>query len=159
MLGTIPASRLGLILPNQFDLLRSVIKRWFRKARAKVRQERNRFLDMEDRDTETLMGEIRRFLREYEFELTTLADDMRRIVDGLERNRNEAEGISSSAIQAVETLRSRLIREFGGRVEEIYHDVGSVIKHWQQSAERCKDALLKEAKPVGMDEKLRGLLG
>jgi hypothetical protein len=158
VLGAIPSSRLGLILPNQFDLLRSVIKRWFRKARAKVRSEKKHYLALEDRSTDNLMVEIRRFFREYEFELTALATDIQTVVDSLERTRNEADGLQSSAVEETIRIRSRLIKEFAGRVEGIYQDIGHVIRQWQQSTQRCKDALLREAKPVGMDEKLRPML-
>ncbi len=159
VLSAIPSSRLGLVFPNQFDLLRFVIKRWFRNARAKVRLERKHYLAVEDRHTDSLMIEIRRFFRDYEFELTTLANDIQSVVTSLERTRNESEFVQSSAIEAVEGLRSILIRDFSADVEEIHRDIGNVIGYWQQSVERCKQALLREAKPVGMEDKLTSLLG
>lgn len=157
MLQAIPSSRFSRIFPNNFDLLRTLIRRWFRKARAKVRQQKHQYLKLEKRDTNNLIVEIKRFSRDYEFELDTLANDIQTVVETHGRTLKEATDIEASAIEEMRNVRSRLIKDFSGGVGKIYQEVGLVIRHWKQCVERCKLALIREAKPVGMDEKLTSM--
>jgi len=152
-----PRSRLGLLLPAKSDLARSAVRAWFRRARAIVSKERSAFLQRSSLPLEEQLAALRRFLDNYEIALESLALDLHRAAQEHARIVARSKWLSERTLTAIREVREQLIREFRTRAESIARKVLDLVVQWQREIENRKQILLREAAPVGLDDRLRSL--
>lgn len=152
-----PRSRLWLIIPAKSDLARSAVRAWFRRARAIVRRERCLFLRMSSLPLEDQLAALRRFLDNYEVALESLALDLHRAVQEHARIVARGKWLSEQTLTAIQEVRSQLIREFRAGADTIARRTLDAVLCWREEIERRKEVLLREAAPVGLDDRLRAL--
>ncbi|GIU77308.1 MAG: hypothetical protein KatS3mg005_0546 [Bryobacteraceae bacterium] len=152
-----PRSRLGLLLPAKSDLARSAVRAWFHRARTIVRKERSAFLQRSSLPLEEQLAALRRFLDSYEVALESLALDLDHAVQEHARIVARSKSLSEQTLTAIREVREKLIREFRTRAESIARKVLDLVLQWQREIENRKQILLREAAPVGLDERLRSL--
>jgi F0F1-type ATP synthase membrane subunit b/b' len=151
VLASIPGSALGLIFPTGRDLLRSVIMSWFRRARRLVKAEKKQFLAIKQRTPETMLRSVRRFCESYDWELQRLQNDLQTLATQFIEARESAGRIRNEAIDQVERVRSALIKELGGEVGALYAELSEFIGGWNALIAQSREALRREARPVGID--------
>jgi hypothetical protein len=151
VLAQLPGSRFAVIYPTERDLLRSLVRSWFRRARGLVRHEKKAYLKLPEHSQDARFQAIRTFLNKYEFELATLQADLDRLAVSIENARQSAERIHGEAMARAEAVRTGLIKEFGVRVADIHAQLADFIQGWNQRIAECRERLRREGRPVGIE--------
>jgi len=141
----------GLLFPSEGDLYRAVVRTWFKNARNLVEEEIKTFGAIENRTVDNLYGEVQRFLKEYSFELKSMADELARLAFQFQHAQQEAASIQSVAVDKAENARTSLIEEFGKKVMEVQARIIEEIDSWNSVINGKKSLLKKEAAAVGID--------
>ena len=152
VLAVIPSSGpFGVLFPSDGDLYRGVVRAWFKRARKLVKNEIRAFAAIEHRSVENLHTEVQRFLREYTFELKSMADDLGRVATHYQAAQTEAARVRDEAVKKAEGTRATLIEQFGKQVTAMQEKVVEEINRWNSVISDKRDVLKKEAAAVGAD--------
>ena len=141
----------SVVFPSDNDLYRGVVRAWFKRARQLVRQEVKEFKKLEDRSLDALHAEIQRFLKEYSFELKSMADELGRVTNKYEYSQRRAADIQRDAVKQTEEKRATLIQQFGEQVENVQRMIVGAIDRWNGVITYKRTELKKEAAAVGID--------
>jgi microcompartment protein CcmK/EutM len=150
VLRTMPHSIWGFLFPSPTEHRRAAVKKWFRRARKIVRDEKVLFSRTEKRSWETLFAEVRRFLERYTFELETLEMELSRVTNAFASAEQRACGVQGKATQELEQRRSTLVRELSGKLGEMHAQIVELVRRWNRTIASRKADLLKEARPLGI---------
>lgn len=152
VLGRVPSTGFwSLLFPSDADLYRGVVRAWFKQARKLVEDEIKTFDGIENRTLDNLHGEVQRFLREYSFELKSMADELARVAAHYRYAQLEATKIQDAAVKKAESTRTGLIEEFGKHVTGLQERIVEEINRWNTVIGGKKSVLKKEAAAVGVD--------
>lgn len=151
VLTKLPLSRFGFLIPMEQDLLRSVTKSWFRRARRIVGSEAKAYMGSKDRSLQILFQQIVAFFNRYDFELEPLQNDVRILSDIFAKSRTAAAMVQHDAIRDAAAARCELISEFNQKVEAIYADVKTAFESWHLRIKACVERLRQEGRPLGID--------
>lgn len=152
ILSQVPSPGLfSVIFPSDSDLYREIARAWFKRARQLVRQEMKEFKKLEDRSLDALHAEIQRFLKEYSFELKSMAEELGRVAEQYEVSHRRAADIQRDAVKQAEETRTTLIQQFGEQVENVQKMIVGAIDRWNVVIIEKRSVLKKEAAAVGFD--------
>jgi hypothetical protein len=109
---------LGLVwvLASEDALYRGVVQAWFKQAWKLVDLELETLSEITPRTVDTLHTEIRRFLKEYEFELGSSATELRAVRDQYMSAQEHAEEVRRDSVAEVKRVRDDLIQSLGQQV-------------------------------------------
>lgn len=110
-----------------------MIRAWFKRARKLVPQEMKTYTKIESRTVKNLHTEIQRFLKEYDFELRSLADGLARVENAYVSAKNNAATICDRAVK--EAARNGIIGEFGKQVTAVQGKIVAEISRWNSVVE------------------------
>ena len=159
VVATVPRSPLGFVWPSDSDLLRWVIRWWFRRARRIVKRERKQFVRHLKMPISQQITCLRGFLDRYEVSLASLASDIEEVVRVQELVREEGENIRNECVLMLKQARCELLRRFQLQTESIVGRITKLASEWREKIDRCRQKLFEEAAAVGLDERLRSVLG
>jgi F0F1-type ATP synthase membrane subunit b/b' len=152
ILRSVPQRALGFLFPQETDLFRLAVKRWFREAREKVAVERNHYLELKPTSgCNRLLQEIQRFLSKYKFELDGLYADIQSLSTLFDDSIKRAEKIKEDAAKRAEVTRAGLIQRFSEEVSTIHAAVVDTMVGWQRAIAGCLEKVSEEAKPLGIN--------
>lgn len=151
VLARTPGSWFALIYPREGDLLRSLTRSWFRRARQLVKRERKAYLRIPADNLDARFEAIRTFLNNYDFELATLQEDLDLLMAAIRAARENAGKIRQDAVAQAEALRTRLIKQFGSKVADIHAQLIEFIQGWNQRIAECRERLRQEGRPLGIE--------
>jgi hypothetical protein len=151
VLAQLPGSWFALIYPKERDLLRSLARSWFKRARRLVRDEKKAYLELPGHSQDARFRAIRTFLNNYDFELATLQADLDRLAASIGNARESAERIHREAIAKAEAVRTGLLKEFGATVADLHAQLADFIQGWNDRITECRERLRREGRPVGIE--------
>jgi hypothetical protein len=152
VLSRLPSrSILGWLLASESDLYRGVVRDWFARAQKLVNAELHTYAEVTPRNFRTLYAEVQRFLREYEFELESLANELRRMADERALAEKQAEAVRIDAVAEVARVRNDLIQEFGKHVVPLHERIVSKIQSWNRTIGDRRSVLKREADAIGVE--------
>ena len=152
VLSRLPSrSIVGWLFASENELYRGVVHAWFRQARNLVDLELRAFAQITPRSVETLHAEVQRFLKEYEFELDTLANALRRVADERTSAEKHADEVRRDAAAEVARVRNDLIQELGQQVVPLHERIVSEIQSWNRAIGNKKSILKREAAAIGVE--------
>jgi hypothetical protein len=151
LLRTPASGFLGYLFPQEADLYRQVVNQWFKRAIKLIDEELKLFAKIEVRKVDTLHKEIQRFLKEYTFELESMANELTRLDVDLSAARSESTRYRDKAVEETEAVRSGLIREFGRQIEVIHERIVIEIRRWNSIIEMRRSVLKCEARAIGIN--------
>lgn len=151
VLAQLPGSWFAVIYPTERDLLRSLVRSWFNRARRLVRDEKKAYLELAEHSQDARFRAIRTFLNKYDFELVTLQADLDQLAASIGNARESAERIHAEAIAKAEAVRTGLIKEFGVKVADLHAQLANFIQGWNQRVTECRERLRREGRPVGIE--------
>jgi hypothetical protein len=146
-----PRSILGWVFASKGELYRGVVNIWFARAKKLVNTEQHTYAEVAPRNLRTLYAEMQRFVKEYEFELDSFANELQRIAAERASAENQAEVVLGNAVAEVVRVRSNLIRELGQQVVPIHERIVAEIKSWNRTIGSRRTVLKREAATVGID--------
>jgi hypothetical protein len=150
VLAAIPCSGVwGFLFPREEDHLREAVKVWFGRAREIVQSEEIQFCKMQTQTPEAILGEVQRFLEEYVFQLESLEAELLEVTESFRESTDLARALKEKAVREAEQSRSKLIREFGNRVETIHLAIVEMIDKSNKLLSKCKDVATREGNLVG----------
>jgi hypothetical protein len=127
------------------------VKAWFKQARKLVDLELKTFAEITPRTVDTLHAEIQRFLKEYEFELGSLATELRAVRDQYMLAQEHAEEVRRDAVAEVKRVRNDLIQKLGQQVMAFHERIVFEIQSWNRTIGDKKLVLKREAAAVGIE--------
>jgi uncharacterized membrane protein len=152
VLSRLPSrSILAWVLASEDALYRTVVKAWFKQARKLVDLELKTFAEITPRTVDTLHAEIQRFLKEYEFELGSLATELRAVRDQYMLAQEHAEEVRRDAVAEVKRVRNDLIQKLGQQVMAFHERIVFEIQSWNRTIGDKKLVLKREAAAVGIE--------
>jgi hypothetical protein len=148
---TPPTGFWGVLFPSDNDLYRGIIQAWFKRARKLVRVEIKAYQEIEPRTVENLHAEVQRFLKEYTFELKSMADELTCVAHHYESAQKDAEAIRDGAEKDTETTRAGLIQEFAKHATSLQETIVGEITRWNGIIASKRTVLKNEAAAIGVD--------
>ncbi len=139
------------IFPRRRDLEKSVIRRWFKRARKTVMKERRRFEKLKRGPVAALQSKVHRFLNNYTFSLSSFDEDLANLANEFAQARIAAERIKQTALGDVEKARNRVLADFRDRISKMYLVLCQTISDWKEKVEVSLDELRKQARPLGVE--------
>ncbi len=140
----------GDIVPGDIELERAAIQSWFKQARRRLERETARLARVFSEPDADRNAEIDRFLKEYVFELQSLADHLAQLSSRQSELRARATRIREDAINKTIGSGNALIREFGARVSAVHGNIAVVINRWSEDLRQAQESVRREAKPLGI---------
>jgi hypothetical protein len=140
----------GVVFPTEVDLRRHAVRVWFRRARKTVGQEIRTYEKLKPRTLDVLFPEVKSFLREFSFELTSLQGRLDDLSTSQENQKREVEEVRRRAVSEVEEQREKLIREFGLQVSSMHERIVWKVKELNQRVSAARDSLRRQAAAVGI---------
>ena len=139
------------IFPRRKDLEKSVIRRWFKRARKTVAKERRRFEKLKRSPVAALQSKVHRFLNSYTFSLRSFDEDLANLTNEFAQARIAAETIKRMALGEVEKARIQVLADFHDRISKMYLVLCQTISDWKEKVEASLDELRKQARPLGVE--------
>lgn len=139
------------IFPRRQDLEKSVIRRWFKRARKTALKERQRFEKLKRGPLAPLRSKVYRFLNTYTFDLQSFDEDLANLASEFAGARIAAETVKQTALGEVEKARDRVLVDFRSRVSKMYFALCQTISGWTERVEVSLDELRKQARPLGIE--------
>lgn len=139
------------IFPRRQDLEKSVIRRWFKRARRTVLRERQRFEKLKRGPLAPLQSKVHRFLNTYAFSLKSFDEDLGNLANEFAEARIAAEAVEETALSQVGNARNRVLADFRSRVSKMYFALCQTISGWTEKVEVSLDELRKQARPLGIE--------
>ncbi len=151
VLSEFPRSPWGLLVPRQNDLLRTLVRRLFRRARRIALAEKRRYRRLQDRSAASLTAFIAHFLETYVWGLESLRTRLEEMAQDSSAARAKAEEVRLAAVAEATAVRDRLVAELSDRIGRLHEEVTAVIREWNARVMDCRERLKAEAAPVGID--------
>ena len=139
------------IFPRRKDLEKSVIRRWFKRARKTVMKERRRFEKLKRGPVAVLQSKVHRFLNNYTFSLRSFEEDLDNLTNEFAKARIAAEAVRQAALGEVEKARNQVLADFRDRISKMYLVLCQTISDWKEKVEVSLDDLRKQARPLGIE--------
>jgi hypothetical protein len=139
------------IFPGPVELERFAVHSWFESATRIVKAEQKNFRTLPDATPNEVMVEIKRFLADYEFELVSLEEHLKRLRSERDKACAQGERTQDRAILRVLAVRDELIREFRDRVAVLHSEVAGVIQQWCENLRQAQERVRCEGRPLGVE--------
>ena len=152
VLGEMPRTHWwNWIFPRRKDLEKSVIRRWFKRARKTVLNEQQRFEKLKRGPLAALDSKVHRFLTNYTFSLKSFDEDLGNLANEFAEARIAAERVKHTALGELEKTRNQVLVDFRGRISKMYFVLCQTISSWTEKVEATLDELRKQARPLGIE--------
>ena len=147
---TVPATPFRLIWPARADVMRGMINKWFQRAARSISTERDRYRRLSRAGLGVRIEEIRRFLRQYQFELDQLDKDMLDVISTFDQANLQAREIEKYASRQIESLRDTLTHKFAAGLAAVTRTITEETTKRKEQIAELWNKLKKEADAVGI---------